>query len=376
MSKNNRTIRITVIIISIIIVIVAILGVKEYMEFMSDFKLYIHSLQKLNESYVLKNDINVYSEEYKNIARIEEKYERGIFNSVFEGIQKENAKIMKEIEQKRQEENRTQNVKVEKNEIRSEREEYIRKEIERSESERRERERIEQERIEKERSERERMEIERIERERAERERVEKKRRENTEEIEIKVFEQGPFKREVKIVEEKIIEGVIANHDYVDLGLSVKWATCNVGANYPHEYGNYYSWSEVETKDNYTKYNSIQSDLLYNDVASQEWGNEWRTPTLAECMELVNKCRWEWTTKNGVNGYKITGLIGTSIFLPATGDYDGEIRYHEGNDGYYWSSTPHETLSNMAYGISFKRTKYRVTSYSKYLGKTIRPVTK
>ena len=307
-------------------------------------------------------------------------------------IQEDNAEFVGEIEKKRQEEIRNNNiVKNQRSEIENNRTEVERSEHERLEKERSEAARLEKERLERERKEKERIELEnseaaRIEKERLERERMEQERmeqeRRKRERLEAEkrevdsLLEERRTKKEVIIANEKVTKGTISDHDYVDLGLSVKWATCNVGANSPHEYGDYFAWSEVETKNYYSKNNYIETDTIYNDVASREWGKTWRTPTYSECMELVNKCRWEWTTENGVNGYKVTGLIGTSIFLPAPGDYDGEIKYHEGNDGYYWSSTPHETISNHAYGISFKRTRHRVTSYSKYLGKSVRPVTK
>ena len=392
MSKNNQTFKITAIVTSVVVMIIAFIGINEYKEFKSDYKSYIHSLHKLNESYILGNDIDIYSDDYTNVIEIEEKYQGRMFNSAFKKIQEDNAEFVGEIEKKRQEEIRNNNiVKNQRSEIENNRTEVERSEHERLEKERSEAARLEKERLERERKEKERIELEnseaaRIEKERLERERMEQERmeqeRRKRERLEAEkrevdsLLEERRTKKEVIIANEKVTKGTISDHDYVDLGLSVKWATCNVGANSPHEYGDYFAWSEVETKNYYSKNNYIETDTIYNDVASREWGKTWRTPTYSECMELVNKCRWEWTTENGVNGYKVTGLIGTSIFLPAPGDYDGEIKYHEGNDGYYWSSTPHETISNHAYGISFKRTRHRVTSYSKYLGKSVRPVTK
>ena len=387
MSKNNQTFKITAIVTSVVVMIITFIGINEYKEFKSDYKSYIHSLHKLNESYILGNDIDLYSDDYTNVIEIEEKYQGRMFNSAFKKIQEDNAEFVGEIEKKRQEEIRNNNiVKNQRSEIENNRTEVERSEHERLEKERSEAARLEKERLERERKEKERIELEnseaaRIEKERLERERMEQERRKRerleAEKREVdRLLEERRTKKEVIIANEKVTKGTISDHDYVDLGLSVKWATCNVGANSPHEYGDYFAWSEVETKNYYSKNNYIETDTIYDDVASREWGKTWRTPTYSECMELVNKCRWEWTTENGVNGYKVTGLIGTSIFLPAPGDYDGEIKYHEGNDGYYWSSTPHETISNHAYGISFKRTRHRVTSYSKYLGKSVRPVTK
>ena len=142
--------------------------------------------------------------------------------------------------------------------------------------------------------------------------------------------------------------GTINGHGYVDLGLpsGTKWATCNVGASEPEEYGNYYAWGETTS---YTKDNShrtygksmgdISGDASY-DVAQAKWGGTWRLPTAGEMKELVNKCTWTWTTQSGVNGYKVIGPNGNSIFLPAAGYYDHHSsRSGVGGCGDYWSST-------------------------------------
>ena len=137
-------------------------------------------------------------------------------------------------------------------------------------------------------------------------------------------------------------------HEYVDLGLSVKWATCNVGANKPEDYGNYYAWGETSTKSSYTESNSKtygkqMSDIKGNsqyDAARANWGGIWRLPTRAELEELKNKCTWTWTAQNGVKGYKVTGPNGNSIFLPAAGYRYGSSLDGGGDYGNYWSSTP------------------------------------
>lgn len=123
------------------------------------------------------------------------------------------------------------------------------------------------------------------------------------------------------------------NENSVDLGLSVKWAMCNIGAKSPEESGTYYAWGETKTKfsfnlDNYswykdgsyTKYGSEKMNLDdEDDVAHVELGGDWRLPTAEEMKELNEKCKWTWTTMNGVNGYEVTGTNGNSIFLPDTG---------------------------------------------------------
>ena len=123
----------------------------------------------------------------------------------------------------------------------------------------------------------------------------------------------------------------------VDLGLSVKWAGCNVGADSPEEYGDYFAWGETTTKSDYSSSTSITYGLSISelesrgiigadsqlapayDAATVNWGDDWRMPTLGEIKELIDRCTWEWTSVNGVSGQKVTGPKGNSIFLPAVG---------------------------------------------------------
>ena len=157
------------------------------------------------------------------------------------------------------------------------------------------------------------------------------------------------------------------NHEYVDLGLSVKWATCNVGASKPEEYGDYFAWGETQPKSNYdwstykwcngsydtqTKYNTNSSYGtvdnkttldLGDDAARANWGGSWRMPTDAELTEMREQCTWTWTTQNGVYGYKVTskksGYTNKSIFLPAAGYRGVSSLGSAGSGGYYWSSS-------------------------------------
>ncbi len=140
--------------------------------------------------------------------------------------------------------------------------------------------------------------------------------------------------------------GTVNGHEYVDLGLSVKWATCNVGASSVSDYGDYYAWGETETKSNYDEDNSVMlgkdsGDISGNadyDAARANWGGAWRLPTEAEIRELVDKCQWEWTTIEGHSGYKVTGPNGNSIFLPAAGCRYGALLINAGKYGNYWIS--------------------------------------
>ena len=172
----------------------------------------------------------------------------------------------------------------------------------------------------------------------------------------------------------------INGHEYVDLGLSVKWATCNVGANKPEDYGNYYAWGETSTKSSYTESNSKTYGKQMNDIkgnsqydaARANWGGTWRLPTKAELEELENKCTWTWTTQNGVKGCKVTGPNGNSIFLPAAGDRDGPSLYNAGGSGDYWSSTPDD--SDYAYRLGFGSGGQLVFWRNRYRGRSVRPV--
>ena len=173
-----------------------------------------------------------------------------------------------------------------------------------------------------------------------------------------------------------------AGYEWVDLGLSVVWATCNVGANSPEEYGDYFAWGEISPKDSYTSnncstYGKSMSDISGNpqyDAATANWGGAWRMPTKAELEELRSNCTWEWTTLNGVNGRRVTGPNGNSIFLPAAGERYGTSSYYVGSHGDYWSSTPQE--GNVGYACSsyVGSGDYDGLWEERYTGQSVRPV--
>ena len=181
-------------------------------------------------------------------------------------------------------------------------------------------------------------------------------------------------------------------HEYVDLGLpsGLKWATCNVGANSPEEYGYYFAWGETTTKadyrwsnykygtrDNLTKYNGSDNKTTLDpedDVATANWGGTWRMPTREEQDELREKCTWVWTTQNGVNGYKVTGPNGNSIFLPAAGYMDGGTLLSAGSYGNYWSSSLNTGNPGSAYYVFFRSDRVSRPSDVCVLGQSVRPV--
>ena len=171
-------------------------------------------------------------------------------------------------------------------------------------------------------------------------------------------------------------------HEYVDLGLSsgTLWATCNVGATSPEEYGNYYAWGETTTKSSYTSsnygYSSNPTTLpVDRDAARANWGGSWVMPTVADFKELYNECTWTWTTMNGKNGYKVSSKKNSSyIFLPAAG-YFGSSLFYAGSYGYYWSSSLSTSSSSNAYELLFDSGYVDPSgSSSRYIGRSVRPV--
>lgn len=176
---------------------------------------------------------------------------------------------------------------------------------------------------------------------------------------------------------------LINGHEYVDLGLSVKWATCNIGASSPEDYGNYYAWGETNTKNEYNPDNSLTYNVpvsdfsgnSYYDVAKKEWGSTWRIPSSEEISELINKCLWEWTSKNGVTGCEVKGPSGKTIFIPAAGLHVFSSLSSEGVNGYYWSSSPYEDDNKEASYLYFEKSDWYGDGQTRYFGLSIRPVT-
>ena len=196
--------------------------------------------------------------------------------------------------------------------------------------------------------------------------------------------------------------GIINGHEWVDLGLpsGLKWATCNVGASSPSDYGNYYAWGETSTKSYYdwstyrycngsgyslTKYNTDSSYgtvdnrtrlEMADDAARANWGDSWRMPTDVEWVELWYYCNWTWTTQGGRNGCKLTSKTnGNSIFLPAAGFREGSSLNAAGSYGYYWSSSLSSDLPSCAWNRHIYSDGLSRSRSAHYWGLTIRPVT-
>ena len=209
-----------------------------------------------------------------------------------------------------------------------------------------------------------------------------------------------------EVIWEKLVEPINpepeqGTHEYVDLGLpsGTKWATSNVGASSPEDYGDYYAWGETETKDYYdwstykwckggcatmtkyctdSRYGTVDNKTVLDpedDVAHVKWGGSWRMPTNAEMTELREKCVWTWTSQNGTRGYKVTSKSnGKSFFLPAAG-----VRWNDGLDdagsyGYYWSGTLYDSNDHNAYVLYFGGGRLGWDYYDRSNGQAVRPV--
>ena len=187
-------------------------------------------------------------------------------------------------------------------------------------------------------------------------------------------------------------EPVVA--EAIDLGLSVKWASHNVGATAPEEYGDYFAWGETEVKDDYSEstylyYQNTESVDIGADISGTEydvahvkWSDGWRMPTLEEFRELCTGCSWEWTSVNGVNGCKVTGPNENYIFLPAAGKRTSTEVVFRGSHVFCWSGTLFKYASHYAYHLSFGSGDLSFGSgdldldgYYRSDGYTVRPVT-
>ena len=195
--------------------------------------------------------------------------------------------------------------------------------------------------------------------------------------------------------------GGTGSHEYVDLGLpsGLLWATCNVGADSPDDYGDYFAWGETETKSDYnwdtykwcngdyhdlTKYctdshhGTVDNKTVLepaDDAAHVNWGGGWRMPTKDDWQELYDNCTWTWMSDGDVGGYRVTGSNGHSLFLPAAGYRIGASLNGAGSGGYYWSSSLDSSDPNGAYNVYFDSGDvYPRGDYNRCLGFAVRPV--
>ena len=193
------------------------------------------------------------------------------------------------------------------------------------------------------------------------------------------------------------------DHEYVDLGLpsGLLWATCNVGADNPEDYGDYFAWGETQPKDTYnwstyqycnggyntlTKYcnnsscgyngftDNLTTLLPEDDAATANWGSDWRMPTKEEWQELYSNTTVTWTTQNGVNGRLFTTSNGNCLFLPAAGCRSNSSLYNAGSYGYYWSSSLYTGDPVSAWYFYFDSDYYYMNGSYRYYGLSVRPV--
>jgi hypothetical protein len=186
------------------------------------------------------------------------------------------------------------------------------------------------------------------------------------------------------------LEGGGGEHEYVDLGLpsGLLWATCNLGANAPEEYGDYFAWGETQPKSTYywhtylycmgaigtlTKYcnnsiygyngftDNLTTLLPEDDAATANWGSGWRMPTKEEWQELYNNTTCTWTIQNGVNGRLFTAANGNSLFMPAAGYRVGSGLDFAGSDGIFWSGSLNTDGPNYAYYFSIDSGGYHMS---------------
>ena len=196
----------------------------------------------------------------------------------------------------------------------------------------------------------------------------------------------------------------VDGHDYVDLGLpsGTLWATCNIGATKPEEYGDYFAWGETKPKsiydwttykfvnggfDKLTKYcnnsdrgnNGFTDNLTSlesgDDAATANWGSDWCMPTKEQWKELLENTTDEWTMQNGVKGRLFTSKKnGKSLFLPAAGYRWGSGLHGDGSDGGYWSSSLYTGNPSRAWGFRFYSYYYIMGSNYRGRGRSVRAV--
>jgi hypothetical protein len=198
-------------------------------------------------------------------------------------------------------------------------------------------------------------------------------------------------------------DGPATNYEFVDLGLSsgTMWATQNVGAENPEDYGDYFAWGETEpNKENYSwsttawvyyegsslRLSKYNTDSQYgeidnkteldpeDDAAYVNWGPEWRMPTNVQVNELLTQCTWTWTEVNGVKGRMVTGPNGNSMLLPATGYVTDSWVHNVSEWGYYWSRDLNPNQSSSACFLAAKSGFQLCSNTFRYLGVAVRAV--
>ena len=188
----------------------------------------------------------------------------------------------------------------------------------------------------------------------------------------------------------KAADPTVSAGQVVDLGLSIYWASCNLGAEKPEEYGDYYAWGETKTKDKYwedtysffdnntQQYINIGDNISGTeyDAATVNLGTEWRMPTKDEMQELIENCTWVWQQLNGINGYLVTGKNGNSIFMPAAGDMVSSVITENASKYLLYYTGTISTVQSNSYNLLASSSSKFMQTANRWHGYTIRPVTK
>lgn len=170
--------------------------------------------------------------------------------------------------------------------------------------------------------------------------------------------------------------GTAQGRQWLDMGTSVKWADCNIGASSPHDHGHLFAWGETETKDIYDTDNSLTYGKSIGSIAGQPaydaaraiWGGEWRMPTREECQELIDSCAWHW---DGA-GYEVTARNGNVLYLPAAGWFNITSIQDAGDLGRYWTASP--ANDQEAYSLWINLHRKWLEPFDRDTGFSIRPV--
>lgn len=219
----------------------------------------------------------------------------------------------------------------------------------------------------------------------------------------IRIYQNGTVVQSFPVEE---VDSIIVETEYagageaVDLGLpsGTLWADRNIGADSPEGYGDYFAWGETTPKSVYnwstykyckgslstmtkyctnSSYGTVDNKTVLeavDDAATANWGSNWRMPTHDEQVELKEKCTWTWTTSNGVNGYKVVGPNGNSIFLPAAGYRHDSSVGSAGSYGGYWSASLYESYPYYAWNMNFDSGSHGSYYNSRVYGRSVRAV--
>ncbi|MBR3652557.1 MAG: hypothetical protein IKN60_01240, partial [Bacteroidales bacterium] len=207
----------------------------------------------------------------------------------------------------------------------------------------------------------------------------------------VDISSDGPIHESAQRIRGYSVRGVyepkqfINGHEYVEMGDGLKWATCNVGAATPEDYGDYFAWGETEPKSSYSS-ESYDYNRTFSDAAAANWGSTWRMPTVTEWEALLNAANFDWEWDDVRKGCKVTskvsGYEGNSIFLPAAGSRFYSRLEGAGSQGDYWTPSRlqwydgeyDETLSVALYFIESEEAHLSSGGTTRYLGLSVRPV--